>query len=87
MSKRRWRIPNASNTAYIGCALLIGLLTATAQGFPVGGAAWLGATMGTGLGGALFGLLYRLFRPTSIPKWMFYWALVSLVVNGGAAHK
>jgi polyferredoxin len=78
--------PRASSIAYIISSFVLGALVATAQEFPIGGAAWLGATCGVPMFGAILGLIRRAFGKTSIPRWMFWWSVVALVLQNPAFH-
>lgn len=77
-------LPSASSTAYIVSAFVVGVIVAGAQGFALNTAEGFGAVCGTALGGALFGFIYSFFKKTSIPKWMFWWSLVSMVIQSAA---
>lgn len=73
--------PSASKAAYILSALLFGMLTATAQGFPLGSAEWWGAASAPLLLGLIIGLIIRIFRKTTnVYKIAFWWAVIAMVI-------
>ena len=63
---------------YVFGALLFGMVTATAQGFA--GAEWVGATTSGPLVGMIAGFIRSRFGATSIPRWMFWFSVVSLII-------
>jgi hypothetical protein len=71
-----------STTAYVGSAWLLGIIHATAGGFPIASAEWFGASLSGLVFGALFGWIRSLFGPTSIPRWIFWYTLVAVLLVG-----
>ena len=68
-------------TLYIGLALIAGSVTATAQGFGLGGRHWLFAAVGGPAFGLGAGLLKRLVSHTDVPRWMMLGSLTTLALT------
>lgn len=70
--------------AYVIGALALGGLTATLQGFGIGGSHWLAAAIGGPVTGLAVGGAVRLFAATNLLRWTFWMsaAVLGLTVLG-----
>ncbi len=79
--------PNAARAlAYLIAAVVLGAITATAQGFGIGEARWFGAAAGGPVLGLALAVLGSFVTHPSVPRWMFWSAVVVLGVTVAGAE-
>lgn len=73
------RPSRASEIAYVAGALGLGVVNALAAGASLNTAEGLGYASGAPIAGAIIGGIAKFFRRSAdVPRWMFWWSLLSL---------